>query len=467
VKQLEGTTKHPLILAAGFSDERVETAIYDANLAMIEAAGIRRPPPAGQARLVPPPEDELSSLLELFLGCLRELRERNPRAFEGLDALALTGDAGPAVAADGEGSPPAGGPRGGARLPPSAPLFLSLKDYIFHSLTGTHATDSTTASSSGLFDVRTGRWHRGRLKALGIGESRLPGVPRGDRRRGAPGPLNAPVLLKRGLFFTKPLPVMNDTNTLSALHVGAGAAETGDLLISLGGPECVSYLVDAVGDRPCAYLLRFQGDGYHATAAPRGAGEYLRWGSGIFSPVHSRGKSFACEGEPARGSTGGDAVVFCPFAGTEAGGSREPPGGAILGLTLDTAGKDILRGIVEGSAFDLFQAVRETGGDAASRVFLCADLPSGGDLASVLAHIMNKDIRLVRRERCTPLAGCALNALRNLGAPPPSTRSPRTGSSAEGPEPEVETTLRPDPESRDRLLGMLRSVSSLRRMSGI
>jgi hypothetical protein len=474
VTRQEGETKHPLILAAGVFDERVETAIYDANLERIEAALALRPNPAGPPPVSPERENGLSSLFGEFLGCLRELRERNPKAFEELETLALTGDAGPAVAEGGEDTELAGGPRRRSRLRPSNPLFLSLKDYVFFALTGVLATDPTTASSSGLFDVRSGGWRQDRLKALGIGADWLPRVVRGGGR-GEPVLVKAPRLRDRALHFKKPLPVLNDTNTLSALHVGAGAGESGDLLISLRGRDFVSYLVDAPGNRPCAYLLRFQGEGYHAATSARGAGEYLRWGSETFSPGHARGNILACGGDAAGGPAGVDPVAFCPFSGPEIGGPGEPPGGVILGLTLGTAGGDILRGILEGSALELFDAVRETGGEAASRVFLCAATVSGRGLAAALANLLNMDVRLVRRSLCSPLAGCVLNALHELGAPMTSARDAGSGPAAEGPDPAVETTLRPDPESRALLLGRLRSVSSLResmkvsqrRLSGI
>jgi hypothetical protein len=475
-----------LVLVTGIYDETVEAAVYDARLERIESAVALNPKTAGPRRLAAALESAeresvLSTLFELFLGCIRELHERNPQAFEVLEALALTGDAEPEAAAE-----PAGDANGGAapldedplidiRLRSSDPLFLSLKDAVFFSLTGAHATDPTTASSSSLYDVTTGDWRRGRLKALGIGAARLPVVMRGGG--GSLELVSADRLRNLGLPFAKPLKVLNHTNTLSALHTGAGAEESGDLLISLNGRDFVSYLVDAPGGKPCAYLLRFGGTGFHATAAPRGTGEYLRWGSETFSRGTSPGKPSPCEGEVG-GEHAGGAVVFRPFAGTEPGGTRDSLPCIILGLTLGTAGSDILRGIVEGAAFDLFHAVLETGGEAAERVFLCTENPAGVGLAAVFAHLLNKDVRLVRGFPRLPLCGCAMNALRAIGAPMPSVRAAENRPSADRDKPPAETTFRPDAKIRDRLLGRLRFVSSLRetmnepmrrmrRMSGI
>jgi len=202
--------------------------------------------------------------------------------------------------------------------------------------------------------------------------------------RGALSLAAADLAAETGLPFTKPLPILNHTNTLSALTSGPAPRKTGDLLISLNGRDYVSYLVDAPGERSCAYLLRFDAEGFHSTAAPRGTGEYLRWGAETFSAGTSRGKSFPCEGE-ASGEHAGGGVLFCPFREPASAGPALRSQASFLGLTPRHFGHGYPAGIVEGAALDLFHAASKRAETPPSAFFLCSENPAGGDLAAVVA----------------------------------------------------------------------------------
>lgn len=76
--------------------------------------------------------------------------------------------------------------------------LLGAKDFLFEWLTGVRATDPSTATGYGCYDLRAGRWHRGVLGACGLCGTRLVRQRRPARPLPRGGGLRAPCRSRGG-----------------------------------------------------------------------------------------------------------------------------------------------------------------------------------------------------------------------------------------------------------------------------
>ena len=110
-------------------------------------------------------------------------------------------------------------------------------------LTGEIATDWTTASLSGLIDIRDpSRWDSGLCTALGVPVEKLPRILGPAAPAGA---LNAAAAAELGL--SPGIPVVCGAGDTAASVFGAGLVEPGGLLYSAGSTDCLSVVLPGPG----------------------------------------------------------------------------------------------------------------------------------------------------------------------------------------------------------------------------
>ena len=115
--------------------------------------------------------------------------------------------------------------------------WVGLKDLVLHALTGTLATELSTASGSGLLDLSTRDWNPGALDLAGIREDQLPPVLATTAVLG----LSTPVAARVGLPATTPVVVGAGDGPLG--NLGTGALDPGVVGLSVGtsgvpAPSC-------------------------------------------------------------------------------------------------------------------------------------------------------------------------------------------------------------------------------------
>lgn len=207
----------------------------------------------------------------------------------------------------------------GERLLEKARRVVSFADYLFLALTGELRTTLSTASGSGLLDLRARHWDRELLGELGVDEAQLP--PIGDDPAGTTyPPLADGPCSNLGAGCTTP--------DRAALNIGTSGALR---IVHEGEPEprrgLFCYLVDE----------RRVVEG----GAVSDGGNLYAW--------------FERTLQPARGPLrppDGHGLTFLPLLGGERSPGWNPrASGAIAGLTFDADATDLVQAGLEGVAY--------------------------------------------------------------------------------------------------------------------
>lgn len=153
-----------------------------------------------------------------------------------------------------------------------AHLWVGLKDWILHALTGVWASDLSLASTTGLLNLQTLTWDTGVLRLAGIQADRLP-------------PLVSPAAVVGGLTeeaaaatgLPAGLPVIAGGSDGAMASLGTGIATPGQMVITVGTSGAVRKVVAEPwfdpGERTFCYLLtdRVGNRGTVANSAPDNA----------------------------------------------------------------------------------------------------------------------------------------------------------------------------------------------------
>jgi gluconokinase len=278
-----------------------------------------------------------------------------------------------------------------------AALFAGLKDFVLYRLTGRWTSDHSTASATGLLDIRECRWDRGALELAGVGAERLP--PLASPLAEA-GPLTEPAAGQTGL--PSGLPVICGATDGALANLGSGAALPGQSVITVGTSGAVRLLVpepllDAnPAHRTWCYLLD-QGR-WFAGGAVNNAGLAVQWVHDLFYTGEPGAAGFDRLFAEAAGAPVGAAGLRCLpfFAGERSPYFRADARAAFVGLGWEHRRGHLARAVLDAVALRLAdiweilgaqateEAVRLTGAIVRSPVWaqiLCDAL--GVDMAAV------------------------------------------------------------------------------------
>lgn len=238
----------------------------------------------------------------------------------------------------------------------AARSWVGLKDYLLAWLTGTLATEVSSAAGTGLLDLSSGTWSRPAVELCGLDPARLPPVL----------PTTAVLALSRSVASVVGLPagtpVVAGAGDGPLASLGVGALSPGVAGLSLGTSGAVRMAVEGPRIDPSGQLFCYPlaGPVWVAGGAISNGAGVLRWAGGALAPdLDATGRPGGTAGagdgdaallELAAGvEAGSDGLVMLPFVLSE----RAPlwtPGlaGAFLGLRREHTRAHILRAAVEG-----------------------------------------------------------------------------------------------------------------------
>ncbi len=242
------------------------------------------------------------------------------------------------------------------------------KDYIRWRLTGELATDTSDASSTLLFDVRRREWSAELLGTVGLTPDQLPVV--GDSQR-ITGHLTPEAAGELGL--APGIPVAGGAADAPAGALGAGVVSPDRMLLTIStGAQVMAPSADAMIDREGRiHTWRSAVDGgasgapWYQMGATMAAGLAMRWlRDEVFaldpSNAYDRMTTWAAPTPP-----GAAGLVFLPYLAGERTPHMNPLArGVWLGLTADHQRGHLVRSVMEGATFALYDAydvVRELG----------------------------------------------------------------------------------------------------------
>lgn len=248
----------------------------------------------------------------------------------------------------------------------SVAKFLSTSDYINFRLTGRFVTDHTNAGITNLSLIRSMQWDPTALKDLGISEDRLASLrPSGERI----GTLTEAAAAELGIPAS--VVVVNGGQDQYCGAVGAGAVESGDVMLATGTAWVVlGAFSDMVLDEqgfmaPCRHVLP---DRYGSMATVPAGGMAMEWFRETFreddgQPLMSFDQ---INREAAQTPPGADGLRFYPhFSGATCPSWKISNRAGFIGVHLGHRRAHFARAVMEGIAVDVNKiicALRENGG---------------------------------------------------------------------------------------------------------
>jgi xylulokinase len=239
----------------------------------------------------------------------------------------------------------------------AAHCFLSCSGFIVFRLTGECTCDFTQAYGYHFFDIRRERWCDSTAAALGVPLEKMPRLAAAGDIAGVLTPEAANALgLRAGV------PVIVGCLDAAAGALGAGVTrlgqtneqggQAGGMAISLGRVVVEPRLIFSHHLLPGQYLLQGGTVG----------GGALGWFRDVMGQAGGSGAQDVFESfsaQAARSEPGAGGLIFIPYMA----GERTPlwnsdARGVFLGLTYSTSRGDMLRAIMEGCAFAVYDNVR-------------------------------------------------------------------------------------------------------------
>lgn len=288
--------------------------------------------------------------------------------------------------------------------------WCSLGDHLQLQFTGEAASDISTASGTGIFDLRRGIWDEEIVRFLKLRPAMLPPIAAGDAEF-----LLLPKWRKRWprLAGARWLPAVADG---VANSIGSGSAVPGRAALMLGTSGAVRVVLDEPPARIPEGLWCYRVDAKRfilGGAISDGGGLYdrLKQLLRIDIPDAAIGKEMARRGADAHGLT------FMPFlAGERSTGYDEFRKGEIRGLAMATDAIDILQAAMESVVYRLAEIL----GRLESVCPVREVIASGGAITAspvwpqMIADVLGRDIE-VNSEPEASLRGAVLLALEKTG----------------------------------------------------
>ncbi|WP_066683243.1 xylulokinase [Christensenella intestinihominis] len=229
--------------------------------------------------------------------------------------------------------------------------FLSVPDYMTGKMTGRYAVDLSNGGINQMVNITAGEWDDKILSFLGVSGNQLPDVvPSGEMA----GTLTKDAARELGL--RKGVPVISGGHDQYCVALGAGAIESGDVVIGTG----TAWVVTAITDAPCisgAQRSRHTVRGkWGELLSVITGGACLEWLRKNICPLSG--------GEPLpfdeindhvkKIEAGADGMTFYPYlAGAPYPLTRSDFRGAFTGLDLAHGKYHMARAVMEGVAYQI------------------------------------------------------------------------------------------------------------------
>ena len=342
-------------------------------------------------------------------------------------------------------------------LAASARWWLGLKDYVLWRLTGEIATELSSASATGLLEIRAGAWHAPALDLAGVEAQQLPRLLPTTSILG----LSSAASERIGLPPGTPVVVGAADGPLG--NLGTGAMAPGALGLSLGTSGAVRALVERPPDDldQSLFCYGLAEGAWTVGAAIGNGGIVVRWAGVALAPDvggPDPDRDAALLELAASAPPGSDGLIMLPYLLAERAPLWDPDlRGAYLGLRRDHTRAHMIRAAVEGVCLQLstivdqldrlepVTAVRVTGGTFRSALW-----------REVLAATLDRPITVVHAEGSA--LGAAALGLVALGLAPSLVAATERLSPRDAGEDEQ---VRPDPGMAETYAQARQSIPAL------
>jgi len=224
-----------------------------------------------------------------------------------------------------------------------ASKFISIKEYVWHQLTGEYVIDSSLASGTGILNIHTLKWDSDILDFLQIQSGQLSEIV-------------SPMHQSKGISDSFLYIIGGGDGPLA--NLGSGAMEKGNMALTIGTSGAVRIpvnepFIDSQRRTQCYHLMENQ---YLKLGAVNNGAIVLQW---LKESILNSDESFEALFELAKEiPAGSDGLLFVPYLL----GERAPiwdasAQGSLLGISINHSKAHFIRATLEGILFGLFSVV--------------------------------------------------------------------------------------------------------------
>jgi xylulokinase len=287
----------------------------------------------------------------------------------------------------------------------AARTVLMPKDYINFKLTGERRFDLSEASSSYLFDIRTGSWSEKVLKVLALDPAKLPLIGQATEVLG--------VVTKTAAETTglRPgTPVVVGAGDFPVALLGSGVTSPGTGCDITGTSTVITILSEHPAADPIISNVRAITGGWAAFTILDASGDAMRWARRTFhqqEPYSYEEMLSLAEGVPA----GADNLLFLPYLNGERLANQANSRAQFFGLTSRHTTAHLYRAVIEGVAFACRKniALMKSRGYRLDRLVTAAGGARTRLWLEIKASVYNTTILVPSEPECGVL-GCAMLA---------------------------------------------------------
>lgn len=297
------------------------------------------------------------------------------------------------------------------RIWAAARWWVGLKDYLLAWLTGTLATELSSASGTGLLDLRTRTWSRLALETCGLSEDRLPPIlPTTSVLELASAPATQ-------LGVSPGTPVVAGAADGPLANLGTGAMQSGTACLSLGTSGALRTTTDGprLDELGLLFCYALTDEVWVLGRAISNGASVVRWAGSSLAPdvlahAGALGPDEAVLELAATVDAGSDGLVMFPFLVAERAPLWGPDlHGAYLGLRREHTRAHLVRAAVEGVCIQMRLILDRL--DTVSPV--SSVLATGGAFRSalwreVMAAALDRPLHVVEGAEGTALGAAAL-----------------------------------------------------------
>ena len=287
----------------------------------------------------------------------------------------------------------------------AARTVLMPKDYINFKLTGECRFDLSEASSSYLFDIRTGDWSEKVLMMLGLDPAKLPLIGQATEILGV---VTKAAAAATGLCAGTPVVV--GAGDFPVALLGSGVTSPGTGCDITGTSTVITILSDQPAADPILFNVQAITGGWAAFTILDASGDAMRWARRIFhqqQPYSYEEMMLLAEGVPA----GADSLLFLPYLNGERLADQPNSRAQFFGLTSGHTAAHLYRAVIEGVAFASRKniALMKSRGYRLDRMVTAAGGARTRLWLEIKASVYNTTILVPSEPECGVL-GCAMLA---------------------------------------------------------
>ncbi|SHE90089.1 xylulokinase [Seinonella peptonophila] len=295
-------------------------------------------------------------------------------------------------------------------------ILINAKDYVIRQLSGQNVTDPTSASTTGLFNLKAQKWIEDWLSLFDISSHILPKIYQSDE---IVGQVTKEAAGRIGL--AEGTPILCGVGDAGAATIGAGVTQIGKLYAYIGTTGWMAMLTDQVRQMPVGvfHLAYIEPKRYIVVPPIMNAGLVHQWAASVFATSTIEQQSAYEELEAAMQSANRKTsqLLFLPYLN----GERYPvqdtkAAGIYLGIRPTTTRAEMSCAALEGVAMAMRQAMEQlTDGKPIQQITLIGGGSKSKIWNQIIADVLGVEVQIPVEPQYIPSLGAAALGFVKLG----------------------------------------------------